>query len=197
MWMDYSLRIPRDKRYEFAQPLDRLISGTREETLLEVEDIIKNYIKSNLSINFYIVGDIVTKDFLAKQFLKSFIKLCIIDEKTHRTQIYIEAESFFDEIVELENPEGTIQKESWSLLRNIVESRKKTLLKITKGEEDLLVLPLVLELPLEENVKNFVFYGQPPITDAKIIVPEGIVLVDVNKEIQNKVKKYVSLMEKF
>ena len=197
MWMDYSLRIPRDKRYEFAQPLDRLISGTREETLLEVEDIIKNYIKSNLSINFYIVGDIVTKDFLANQFLKSFIKLCIIDEKTHRTQIYIEAENFFDEIVELENPEGTIQKESWSLLKNIVESRKKTLLKITKGEEDLLVLPLVLELPLEENVKNFVFYGQPPITDAKNPIPEGIVLVDVNIEIQNKVKKYVSLMEKF
>ena len=196
MWMEYSLRIPQDKRYEFAQPLDKLISGKREETLLKVEDIIKNYIKSNLSINFYIVGDIVTKDFLANQFLKSFIKLCIIDEKTQRTKIYIETENF-DEIVELENPEGTIQKESWSLLKNIVESKKKTLLKITKGEEDLLVLPLVLELPLEENVKNFVFYGQPPITDARNIIPEGIVLVDVNIEIQNKVKKYINLMEKF
>lgn len=196
MWMEYSLRIPQDKRYEFAQPLDKLISGKREETLLKVEDIIKNYIKSNLSINFYIVGDIVTKDFLANQFLKSFIKLCIIDEKTQRTKIYIETEGF-DEIVELENPKGTIQKESWSLLKNIVESRKKTLLKITKGEEDLLVLPLVLELPLEENVKNFVFYGQPPITDARNLIPEGIVLVDVNIEIQNKVKKYINLMEKF
>ena len=196
MWMNYSLRIPQDKRYEFAQPLDKLISGKREETLLKVEDIIKNYIKSNLSINFYIVGDIVTKDFLANQFLKSFIKLCIIDEKTQRTKIYIETENF-DEIVELENPEGTIQKESWSLLKNIVESKKKTLLKITKGEEDLLVLPLVLELPLEENVKNFVFYGQPPITDARNFIPEGIVLVDVNIEIQNKVKKYINLMEKF
>ena len=75
--------------------------------------------------------------------------------------------------------------------------KKKTLLKITKGEEDLLVLPLVLELPLEENVKNFVFYGQPPITDSKHAIPEGIVLVDVNIEIQNKVKKYINLMEKF
>ena len=196
MWMEYNLRIPQDKRYEFAQPLDKLISGKREETLLKVEDIIKNYIKSNLSINLYIVGDIVTKDFLANQFLKSFIKLCIIDEKTQRKKIYIETENF-EEIVELENPQGTIQKESWSLLKNIIESKKKTLLKITKGEEDLLVLPIVLELPLEENVKNFVFYGQPPITDSKHEIPEGIVLVDVNKEIQNKVKKYVSLMEKF
>ena len=196
MWMEYSLRIPQDKRYEFAQPLDKLISGKREETLLKVEDIIKNYIKSNLSINLYIVGDIVTKDFLANQFLKTFIKLCIIDEKTQRKKIYIETENF-EEIVELENPQGTIQKESWSLLKNIIESKKKTLLKITKGEEDLLVLPIVLELPLEENVKNFVFYGQPPITDSKHEIPEGIVLVDVNKEIQNKVKKYVSLMEKF
>jgi len=196
MWMEYNLRIPQDKRYEFAHPLDKLISGKREETLLKVEDIIKNYIKSNLSINFYIVGDIVSKDFLANQFLKSFIKLCIIDEKTQRKKIYIETENF-EEIVELENPQGTIQKESWSLLKNIIESKKKTLLKITKGEEDLLVLPIVLELPLEENVKNFVFYGQPPITDSKHEIPEGIVLVDVNKEIQNKVKKYVSLMEKF
>ena len=112
--MEYSLRIPQDKRSEFAQPLDKLISGKREETLLKVEDIIKNYIKSNLSINFYIVGDIVTKDFLANQYLKSFIKLCIIDEKTQRKKIYIEPENF-DEIVELENPQGTIQKESWSL----------------------------------------------------------------------------------
>jgi len=196
MWMEYNLRIPQDKRYEFAQPLDKLISGNREETLLKVENIIKNYIKSNLSINFYIVGDIVTKDFLANQFLKTFIKLCIIDEKTQRKKIYIETENF-EEIVELENPQGTIQKESWSLLKNIIESKKKTLLKITKGEEDLLVLPLVLELPLEENVKNFVFYGQPPITDANNIIPEGIVLVDVSKKIQNKVKKYISFMEKF
>ena len=196
MWMEYNLRISQDKRYEFAQPLDKLISGKREETLLKVEDIIKNYIKSNLSINLYIVGDIVTKDFLANQFLKTFIKLCIIDEKTQRKKIYIETENF-EEIVELENPQGTIQKESWSLLKNIIESKKKTLLKITKGEEDLLVLPIVLELPLEENVKNFVFYGQPPITDARTIIPEGIVLVDVNIEIQNKVKKYINLMEKF
>ena len=275
MWMEYNLRIPQDKRYKFAHPLDKLISGRREETLLKIEDIIKNYIKSNLSINLYIVGDIVTKDFLANQFLKTFIKLCIIDEKTQRKKIYIETENFeeivelenpqgtiqkeswsllkniiknyiksnlsinfyivgdivtkdflaneflkkfiklsiidektqrtniyieteiFDEIFELENPEGTIQKESWSLLKTIVESKKKTLLKITKGEEDLLVLPLVLELPLEEKVKNFVFYGQPPITDARNIIPEGIVLVDVNLEIQNKVKKYINLMEKF
>ncbi len=196
MWMEYNLKIPQDKRYEFAQPLDKLISGKREETLLKVEDIIKNYIKSGLSINLYIVGDIVTKDFLANQFLKTFIKLCIIDEKTQRKKIYIETENF-EEIVELENPKGTIQKESWSLLKNIIESKKKTLLKITKGEEDLLVLPIVLELPLEENLKNFVFYGQPPITDARAIIPEGIVLVDVNLEIQNKVKKYINLMEKF
>ncbi|TFG22352.1 MAG: DUF359 domain-containing protein [Promethearchaeota archaeon] len=196
MWMEYNLRIPQDKRYEFAQPLDKLISGKREETLLKVENIIKNYIKSNLSINFYIVGDIVSKDFLANQFLKSFIKLCIIDEKTQRKKIYIKTENF-EEIIELENPEGTIQKESWSLLKTIVESKKKTLLIITKGEEDLLVLPLILKLPLEENVKNFVFYGQPPITDARTIIPEGIVLVDVNIEIQNKVKKYINLMEKF
>ena len=70
------------------------------------------------------------------------------------------------------------------------------MLKITEGEEDLLVLPLVLEIPLEKKIKNFVFYGQPPITDSKYTIPEGIVMVSVNKTIQQGVKKYIELMEK-
>ena len=70
------------------------------------------------------------------------------------------------------------------------------MLKITEGEEDLLVLPLVLEIPLEKKLQNYVFYGQPPITDSKHSIPEGIVMVKVNKIIQTGVKKYIELMEK-
>ncbi|MFX1313806.1 MAG: hypothetical protein ACFFHD_14540, partial [Promethearchaeota archaeon] len=62
--MDYNLRIPPNKRYQFAKPLDKLISGTRKETLLKVEKEIKNHVESNIYVNLYIVGDIVTKDFL-------------------------------------------------------------------------------------------------------------------------------------
>jgi len=56
-----------------------------------------------------------------------------------------------------------------------------------------------LLIPLEEKktTKQLVFYGQPPITDAKVIIPQGIVIVDVRKKIKKVVRKYISLMEKY
>lgn len=189
-----SKKIPDDERARFAQPLGKLISGTREETLQEVVRIVKEYSKLNYSLNFYIVGDIVTKDFLANNFLKSHIKLCIIDEMTQRDKIVIEIKEFFEKIIDSINPQGKIQTENVTLIDNIIESKKRTLLRITEGEEDLLVIPLVAALPLEEKVKHIVFYGQPPVTDSKNPIPEGIVLVDVKKRVK-KFCKY--LLEKF
>lgn len=190
------LSLPKNKRHEFSQPLGKIIAGKREDTIFEVETYFKALVKKKPKINFYLVGDIVTQDFLANQFLKSFIKVCIIDEKTQRNRINLEYEDFFEEVIEFQSPAGAIPKESWALLRKIVLSNRRTVLKITEGEEDLLVLPLVLEIPLEKDVKNFVFYGQPPITDSKHTIPEGIVMVGVNKTIQKGVKKYIELMEK-
>ncbi|UCC19629.1 MAG: DUF359 domain-containing protein [Promethearchaeota archaeon] len=195
--MDYNLRIPQDKRYLFAEPLDILIAGSRDETITQVENIFKNYLKSVEKIFFYIVGDIVAKDFLSNQFLKNYIKVCIIDEKTQRNQINMEFEEFFDQTLEFQNPEGTINKECWKLFKEVIESEKRTLIKITEGEEDLLIIPLILEIPIQEGVKNFAFYGQPPITDSSFIIPEGIVIVDIDKNIQEKVNKSLSIMEKF
>ena len=86
--------------------------------------------------------------------------------------------------------------ENIEIIENIVKSKKRTLLRITEGEEDLLVLPLVVALPLEEQVKHLVFYGQPPVTDSKNPIPEGIVLVDVNKKIQKTCNSFMKFMEK-
>ncbi|GAG89488.1 unnamed protein product, partial [marine sediment metagenome] len=104
---------------------------------------------------------------------------------------------FFDDILEFENPKGIIKQESFVLLRKMIKSNKRTLLRIISGEEDLLVLPLVLELPLEKGCKCLVFYGQPPITEAKTPIPEGIVLVDVDSKIQEDVRNLIKIMEKF
>ena len=194
--MDHNLSLPLNKRHKFSQPLGKLIAGKREDTLLEIENFFRDFVNKYSNINFYLVGDIVTLDFLSNQFLKSFIKLCIVDEKTQRNRINIDYKGFFEETIEFQSPAGFIPKESWVLLRKIVTSEKRTVLKITDGEEDLLVLPLILEIPIEKNVKNFVFYGQPPITDSKHVIPEGIVMVDVNKPIQKVVKKFIALMER-
>jgi uncharacterized protein (UPF0218 family) len=193
--MGNNFEIPEEERHRFAQPLGNLISGTRKETLQEVEKISKEYLKLNYSLNFYIVGDIVTKDFLASDFLKSYIRLCIIDEMTQRNKVLIDIKGFFEEIIESINPKGKIQKENFLLIENIITSKKRTLLRITEGEEDLLVIPLVAALSLEEQVKNIVFYGQPPVTDSKNPIPEGIVLVDVNKKIQKICKNLIQFMK--
>ena len=195
--MDKNLRIPTSERHKFSQPLGKLIAGTREETISEVEECIRNYKNANFEVRVYLVGDIVTKDFLANNFLKLFVKLCIIDEKTQRNQIIIKIEDYFEEVIEFENPEGGIKKESFTLLDEIITSNKRTLFKVINGEEDLLVLPLVLSIPLNKTVKNLVFYGQPPITNSKRQIPEGIVMVDVEKRIKKVVKKFVSLMNEF
>ncbi|MFW9901995.1 MAG: DUF359 domain-containing protein [Candidatus Thorarchaeota archaeon] len=195
--MDYNLRIPQDKRHLFTEPLDILIAGSREETIYQVENIFKDYLKSGVELNFYIVGDIVAKDFLSNPFLREYIRVCIIDEKTQRNHINLDFKEFFKKTVEFKNPEGTINKECWKIFREVINSKKRTLIKITEGEEDLLVLPLVLELPLLENMKNFAFYGQPPITDSNFVIPEGIVIVDIDKNIQERVKQVISIMEKF
>lgn len=194
--MNSHLKIPTNKRSAFAEPLDVLIAGSREDTLAQVEDIFKELKKSKVNFNFFIVGDVVTADFMSNPFLKNYVKLCIIDEKTKRKQLIANFSSFFEKVVEFKNSTGTIHKDSWNMLKDVIRSKKKTLVKITEGEEDLLVIPLVLQLPIEIGVKNYVFYGQPPITDSEFTIPEGIVVVDVDEGIQKKVKTLLSLMEK-
>jgi uncharacterized protein (UPF0218 family) len=195
--MDLNLRIPQDKRHLFTEPLDILIAGTREETIPQVENLFKDNIKSGDKVNFYIVGDIVAHDFLSNKFLKNFVKICIIDEKTQRNHINLDFEDYFESTFSFKNPEGTINKECWKLFKDIITSEKRTLIKITDGEEDLLILPLILEIPLLKGIKNYCFYGQPPITDSNFIIPEGIVIVNVDENIQEKVKNVISIMEKF
>lgn len=194
--MEDNLKLPQDKRSQFAVPLGKLIAGSREETIPKVIELFKKKAKKDFIINFYMVGDIVTQDFLSNDFLKSFIRLCIIDEKTQRVHIELEIEKNFEQIFEFKSPLGTIPKESWALIEDILKSGKRSVLKITEGEEDLLVMPLIVKIPLEKGVKSFVFYGQPPITDAEHKIPQGIVIVEVKKGIKTIIRKYIDFMEK-
>ncbi|MFX0032021.1 MAG: DUF359 domain-containing protein [Candidatus Hodarchaeota archaeon] len=194
--MSENFKIPLEEREKFTQPLGKLISGTRSETIPKIVTIIKQLLNSGFSINIYLVGDIVSHDFIENHFLKKYVRLCVVDEKTQRNQIILKSQKDFEEILEFKNPKGTIRKESFTLFKQILFSKKMTLLKVIEGEEDLLVLPLVSELVPKKNLKNLVFYGQPPITDSKHIIPEGIVMVEVNKRTQKQVKKFLSLMQK-
>ncbi|MFW9949750.1 MAG: DUF359 domain-containing protein [Candidatus Thorarchaeota archaeon] len=195
--MNNGLRIPENQRFRFSQPLGKLIIGSRDETIIGIEREIKDLELGISDINFYLVGDIVTQDFLNNTYLRNFIRLCIIDEKTQRSPIKMEFEDFFESIVEFENPKGVIMKKSFQILKSIIESSKRTLLKIIEGEEDLLVLPLISVLALKAPIKHIVFYGQPPITDSKTKIPEGIVKVDVDKKIQKTVNQFLKIMQNY
>lgn len=194
--MDYSLKIPYEERFKFAEPLGELISGSRQDTIPKVVEKIKGIAEKFDKVHFYIVGDIVTQDFLANSYLKTFIQVCIIDEKTQREHIQIDAGDFFEDSVELANPAGTIDQKSWSIIEEIINCDKRTLITIIEGEEDLLVLPLVMKLPLKKSEANYVFYGQPPITDANRKIPEGIVMTRVDENVQSIVEKLLGIMEK-
>ena len=192
--MGKDLKIPANQRHKFTQPLGKLIAGSRKETISNVIEILKDLKKEIQTVNCYLVGDIVTEDFINEDFLRSMVKVSIIDEKTKRNHIKLDLGTFFEEVYEMENLESGVNPDSFELFKSIIESNKKTLVKITSGEEDLLVLPLILALPIKKGIKNLVFYGQPPITDSKIPIPEGIVMVKVDKSIQKVVKRFISLM---
>jgi len=194
--MNDKLKVPDDKRHLFSQPLGELISGSREETIPMVKSKIQKLKIEGEKFFFYIVGDIVAQDFLANELLRTHIKLCIIDEKTQRKKINVTNTEFFEEILTLKNPKGTISEKSWDILEKIVFSDKRTLLKITDGEEDLLVLPLISLLPLNNERIDFVFYGQPPITDSKQNIPEGIIMVQVNRKVKITVNRFLKFMDK-
>jgi len=190
--MSENMKIQSDQRQKYSQPLGDLISGSRVETIPKVIEILKNV---DSEIQIYLVGDIVTKDFLNNQFLREKVRISIIDEKTKRESVNADFEDFFDEIIEFENPEGTINPDSFDLLKKIAETEKKTLLKITRGEEDLLVLPLTLVLPLSKTSKRYIFYGQPPITDRKPSLPEGIVMVELNRHVKKLVARLITIIQ--
>jgi len=193
--MNDELKIPEKQRYKFSQPLGRLITGTRADTIVIIETEIRKLHEKIEEVYLYLVGDIVTHDFLNNNYLRNFVKLCIIDEKTQRNEIKVNCEEFFEKIIEFKNPKGVIKKESFQLLTDILKSKETTLLKIIEGEEDLLVLPLVSVIPLKKFTKNIVFYGQPPITDSKKTIPEGIVLVEIDRKIQKVVDNFIKIMQ--
>lgn len=193
------LRLPITQRKKFTKPLGRLISGKREDTIGEVISFFKKERKINKGVDYrvYCVGDIVTKDFLENLYLRDMIKICIIDEKTKRQRIDISFKEFFEQIIKLKNPTGTISKDMWPKLKELIENNRKVLVKIVEGEEDLLVIPLISGFSLLEGIKSYVFYGQPPVTNSEKPISEGLVMVEVTGQIQRIVTELIKLMEKY
>lgn len=109
--------------------------------------------------NVITVGDYVTQSYI--EFLNQAPPLAFIDLKTKRETIMNESIiSFFDNVIKIENPQGTVFLEGilTSLLEAVIGFPEDKTLVIVKGEEDLIPLALTyLNLP-EDTI---VVYGQP------------------------------------
>ncbi|MEM1562206.1 MAG: DUF359 domain-containing protein [Candidatus Bathyarchaeia archaeon] len=160
-------------RDELKKPLGLLIRGK----VGEVEEVINKIIEDTKPTKIITVGDVISKSLL-KRGLR--VDVLIIDNKSMRRPI--EPINYgIGKILHLSNPAGTINGESWHVIREAVNSNGSVQV-LVDGEEDLLAIVAVLLAP--EN--SLVMYGQPG---------EGVVIINVNRESKEKMHKIINRME--
>ncbi len=125
---------------------------------------------------FAIVGDFVAANLINAGFTPDIV---VVDNKTLRAEV--EPVKHGMKEVYVPNPAGTIDAEAWLLLRGAVTLKRKVAV-VVEGEEDLLVLPLLAEMPLG----SVITYGQPH---------EGLVVVTVSEERRDWARGFLTRME--
>jgi uncharacterized protein (UPF0218 family) len=158
-------------RDKLKVPLGELLRGEPSETAAQLR--LRLTSKPPM---FAIVGDFVAANLIEAGFKPDIV---VVDHKTLR--IEVEPVKHGMKEVHVENPAGTIEAEAWLLLRSAV-TLKRRMAVVVKGEEDLLVLPLLAEMPLG----SVIAYGQPY---------EGLVVVTVSKERRDWARNFIARME--
>lgn len=149
------LVIPREFRSLFKKPFGQLFRGDGLEAARKVKKELRDE-------RVIVVGDVTLRNMLA---LGVKPDLAILDLRTEREKQ--EKQTLEGRVVKVRNPAGTITEELWESVHEAVEKPGTTIL--VDGEEDLAVLPCILEADWD----TVILYGQPG---------EGIVLVRVNEE---------------
>lgn len=165
--MDICFRLPQGLRKELARPYGFLF--VNNEALFE-------FLKRTKS-NFYTVGDVVTSTVLERGLLP---KIAIVDGKTKRVIKTSMVDHSGFRILRVTNEPGLIRGTVLNVLRNALESNERLILEV-EGEEDLLVIPLVIFA----KEGDLVLYGQPN---------AGAVVLEVNALSRLRVK---ALFENF
>ena len=170
------LKLPESMRDELKEPLGQLITSQPTKTLIQ-------FIEKDHPPLVVFVGDFCVHKALEHDLVPH---LSIIDGKNLREPF---ERITIDNAKEIksENPAATITIEAWKKIREIIGElhsvkEKQPIILYIDGEEDLLVLPVILELP----VNSYVVYGQPH---------EGIVLIIVTPNVKFKCKKLIERMK--
>jgi len=168
-----TLVLPAELRRELKAPLGKLITGSPEETMRKLEDLI-NKEKTAMIVS---VGDVVSES-MAKSGIS--VHLAIVDNRVMRQPrkpIALEA----DKTLHVKNPPGTITREAWLAVKEALKQNLPTKI-VVDGEEDLLTLVALLHAPLNA----LVVYGQPY---------EGIVAIKVTQQKRQKAHRIVEAMQ--
>ena len=165
------LRLPVHLRRELKDPWGVLL---KPET-----DSYREFLRSKHEARLITIGDVCTKTLITEGKTKPF--LLITDGVTKREKL-AEWEKYEGyEERQVWNPAGMITREAYQAIREVLAGTRATHL-LVNGEEDLLVLPAIIE----GKQGDLVIYGQPN---------EGMVIVRITVSKQLKAKGILSEME--
>ncbi len=161
---------PRDLE-KLKLPFGRLIKGPPEETIPQLDLTIRETKPPMVAA----VGDVVSRETLTAGFR---VGLRIVDNRSMRKGL--SASTYpAKRTYTLKNPPGVITDEARQIIRRAV--REEEVVIFVEGEEDLLVLPVILESP----ERSLVVYGQPN---------EGLVVVTVTLDKKREVAEMLDRM---
>ena len=163
------MHLPDNLRDKLKKPLGILL----KDSDVTKENILKNIPSGSFVIS---VGDATTEKLINYGIIPS---LQIVDGLEKRIKRDLPSGNVKTEL-NCNNPPAEITIESVKTIKKAFQSPKPIRITVT-GEEDLLVLPVVLYAP--EN--SIVLYGQPN---------EGLVIVSINAEIRNKSQSIMDSM---
>ena len=164
------MKLPENLREKLKIPLGELIPNEKTNK----EEILNLIPKDAFVIT---VGDATTEKMIKYGIIPS---LQIIDGQEKRVQRNLPEETSVMTHLTCVNPAAEISQESIETIKKAFDSKPPIRITVY-GEEDLLVLPVCINAP----VNSVVMYGQPNV---------GLVFVIITPEIKHKVKSLLDLM---
>lgn len=167
-------RLTSELKERLKEPIGILIEGQPNENI----DKMKRIVEEIRPVAIAVVGDVVSSMAMAAGIP---VKIYVADGKIMRSIAGLERAGSVDITVRVRNPPSFITRESIDILRRATEYNGSVWVWV-EGEEDLMVIPLVLFMP----VGSIVIYGQPH---------RGFVVVYVDEEKKTEMLHIINSME--
>ena len=165
--------LPISMRKELKDPIGQLLKGEPSETVVMLKELLCRLSPPM----FAVVGDFTAANIIEADIHTNII---IIDHRTMREEVD-PMEHGERTVLNTVNPAGSITSDAWDILDHAVTLNSEVSV-IVEGEEDLLVLPLIVMMP----VGSVIVYGQPH---------EGMVAIKVTSKLKEWTQDFLTRME--